>query len=356
VGRRIRLYKMKCNWFNNHISLDSIGTVRPCCAWRATGDEPQVYELINYKNSDFYNKIKEQFNNDIWPTGCKDCELEEAEGQSSMRLETKLRDAEVKFGNVCNLSCAMCSPTNSSLIDTEYSQMRDKGYTHPLINRTASVFNKWYEDEEQLDQVAQFLSDRQLIRFTGGEPTVNTYLQNFLDCLSRYNTSIIIYITTNGNNWPSRLNEVLERFDRKKISISLDGYGDINEYIRYPSKWNKIQDNITKIKELNNCSISVGTTVGCYNVHLQTELAEWCVSNNFNQVFNPVWGPEILQPCHASDIAKNKFIELSQWYEPARRILPSINMQGLGLTPAIEFFTLLDKHRNTDIGVLQLHE
>lgn len=347
---------MKCNWFNNHVSLDSVGTVRPCCAWRATGDEPSVSELKDYTTSNFYNNIKEQFDNDVWPAGCTDCELEEAEDQSSMRLEKKPRDAEVKFGNVCNLSCAMCSPTNSSLIDTEYSQMRHKGHTHPLINRTAPSIYKWFEDDEQLEQVAQFLSDRQLIRFTGGEPTVNTYLQNFLDCLSKYNTNIIIYITTNGNNWPSRLNEILERFARKKVSISLDGYGAVNEYIRYPSNWNKIQKNISKISQLNNTSISIGTTVGCYNVHLQEELAQWAVDNNYDQVYNPVWAPEIFQPCNASQKQKDVFNQLCEWHTPARRIQPSVNKQGKDITLAMEFLTMLDKHRNTDIGVLQLHE
>lgn len=345
---------MKCNWFDNHISLDSMGGVRPCCAWRATGDELDVLQLKNYTNSSFYNKIKQQFSNNTWPAGCLDCELEESEGQSSMRQEPKSYSAEVKFGNVCNLSCAMCSPANSSLIESEYSLMRSQGYSHPLIDRTSSVSNKWYEDRDQLEKVAEFLSDREQIRFTGGEPTVNTYLQDFLDVLSKYNTNIAIYITTNGNNWPSRLNTVLEKFTKKRVSISLDGYGAVNEYIRYPSRWSKIQENITRITELNNCSIGVGTTVGCYNVHLQTELAEWCVNNNFKQVFNPVWAPEILQPCHASDAEKYKFVELSDWYEPARRILPSINKKGSGIAPAIEFLSLLDRHRKTDIGVLKL--
>lgn len=354
---------MECKWFERHISLDSMGTVRPCCAWRPTGNEPKITnDLDDYYLSNFYKNTYKDLKNDIWPIGCEDCRLEEESGQTSMRQESEhtyrdenYTDAEVKFGNLCNLACAMCGPTNSSLIDTEYKAMRDSGLEHRLIARTAPESNKWYENKYTLERTAEFLSTRKQIRFTGGEPTVNTYLQDFLEALSKYNTNITIQITTNGNNWPSRLNEVLDRFKKKKVSLSIDAVGNQNDYIRYPSKWYKIENTLEKIQGLNNVTTLVGTTVGCYNLHLQSTLADWVLERGIDtHMYNPVWGPEILQPRHATSEYKKCFENLCINYEPARKILPTVMKDGDGMDQAKEYFALLDKHRGTDMRILKI--
>lgn len=347
--------------FENHISLDSTGHLRPCCAWRNTGTEPLASYINAYPITGFYKNIEQQFEQDTWPAGCEDCRLEEAEGQTSLRQESfeqytdGYTDAEIKFGNLCNLACNMCGPTNSSLIATEYSAMRDNGLEHPLINRPSIITNAWYENTDSLKRMAKFMSDRNQLRFTGGEPTVNTYLQDFLEEVSSHNTDMTIQITTNGNNWPARLNEILDRFKRKKISLSLDAHGTANEYIRYPSKWSKIERNLENIKQLSNTKLMVATTVGAYNLHLQQELSEWVKSHNIDtHIFNPIWGPEIMMPCNATDDHKQAFADLCAAYKPARKVLPSVMKQGTGMQAVVEYFKLLDKHRGTDIGVLGL--
>ena len=225
---------MKCKWLENHTSIDSTGRVRPCCTWRNTGDEPLVTDnLEDYRNSNFVKNVRQQLENNIWPKGCEDCRLDEEYGSPSMRTKAFTdynkrpgRDAEIKFGNLCNLKCAMCSPYNSSLIAKEYDDMLSNGIDHELIKRKTPNVNAWYEDDDILSSVAKQMNDMTLIKFSGGEPTVNSYLADFLKQID--NKHVNIQITTNGNNWPQKLHDEVAKFNAVKITVSLDGYGKVN--------------------------------------------------------------------------------------------------------------------------------
>ena len=39
---------MECYWAQQHVSIDSEGIFRPCCAWRSTGIEPVVSSIDDY--------------------------------------------------------------------------------------------------------------------------------------------------------------------------------------------------------------------------------------------------------------------------------------------------------------------
>lgn len=365
--------KMKCKWLTNHTSIDSTGRVRPCCTWRNTGDEPLVTDnLDDYRNSDFVKNIQKQLENNIWPKGCEDCRLDEDYGNPSMRTKSfadyKIlyenskdymvnpgRDAEVKFGNLCNLKCAMCSPYNSSLIAKEYDEMLSNGIDHELIKRKTPNVNAWYEDDKILSSVAKQMNDMALIRFSGGEPTVNSYLADFLKQID--NKRVHIQITTNGNNWPQKLHDEVAKFKRVKLTISLDGYGKVNEYIRYPSNWKKIINNLSKMKSLSCVKkITLNSTVASYNVHQMGKLCEWAESSAIfhHQAFHSVYAPSIFHPSHASKKMKKQFEKDCEKYEQLKSISPQVQSDGDGLAKTVEYFKLLDKHRGTDISVLEL--
>ena len=349
---------MKCGWVNQHVSIDSTGVFRPCCNWRITYDEQKVDSIEEYLVGNFRKKISSDLDNNKWPEGCEDCKLDEELGNESLRLGAENRysdplytDAEVKFGNLCNLACAMCSPYNSSLIEKEYLKLKNK---HKLFDR--GYFenkNAWYEDNDKLKQIARELSTRNQIRFTGGEPTVNNYLIDFLTEVRKYNTDITIRLTTNGNNWPKKLHELLKEF-KTIISVSIDAYGDKNEYIRWPSKWNKIENNIDSMLSLPNVEVECGTTIASYNVHLMEELSKWVLEKGLYHTIDPVWTPAILKPCNTTQEIKTQFEQFARTYKPAQRVLKNVLAQGNGLQETIDFLSILDYNRNINYRVLEL--
>ena len=349
---------MKCNLAERHISIDSEGVFRPCSTWRIVGNEPEVTSISNYLNSDFRKEIIETLGSNKWPTGCEDCKLDEELDNESLRTmyteryqDPLFTDAEVKFGNMCNLACAMCSPYNSSLIEKEHAKLKGK---HDLFNRTFKSKNVWYQDPDKLKEIANELSTRKQIRFAGGEPTVNNYLINFLNEIKKHTTDITIKLTTNGNNWPKKLHEILSEFDRVIVSVSIDAYGEKNNYIRWPSNWNKIEKNVDSMLSLPNCTVDCGTTIASYNVHLMQELAQWTISKGIDHNIDPVWAPEILQPCNTTQEIKKDFETFANTYKPAKKVLRNVLETGTGIQETIDFLSILDYNRNTNYRVLEL--
>ena len=349
---------MKCGWANQHVSIDSTGVFRPCCGWRLMEDEVVVGSIADYINSNWRKNLLETLYNNQWPEGCEDCKLDEEIDSESLRTGTSryndpdYKDAEVKFGNMCNLACAMCSPYNSSLIEKEYEKL--KGQHRIFEESDFPVRSQWYRDPDKLKEIARELSSYNQIRFTGGEPTVNNYLIDFLTEVRKHNTDIIIKLTTNGNNWPSKLHELLKEF-KTNISVSIDAYGEKNNYIRYPSNWNKIEKNIDKMLELPMRKIECGTTIASYNVHLMEELAQWVQVKGFQEhSIDPVWKPKIFRPCNTTQEIKNNFIEFSKTYEPTQRVLKNVLEEGNGLQETIDFLSILDHSRNINYKILDL--
>lgn len=350
---------MECKWLKNHISMDTSGALRPCCNFRIENNSITVKEIRNYRSSQWLTSIETQLENNQWPKGCIDCQFEEENNVESLRLESfnkyknNKTDAEVKFGNLCNLACMMCSPANSSLINNEIKELQ-KTETHEFIQkrRTYQTLNKWYENSKLLEEVAEFLSDRDQIRFTGGEPTVNNYLSKFLDALIRNNSKCEIRLTTNGNNWPNDLHEKLSNF-KLKVDVSIDAYGKINDYIRWPSRWSKIEKNIKKINSISD-QTSCYTTVACYNVHTLSDLCKWTQQNFHAHILNTVITPKFMNPSNCNEYSKNIFQELAEWYEPAKKILPIILKPGNTdcLDSVYKYFLILDKKRKTNVEIL----
>ena len=348
---------MRCGWAYQHVSIDSTGVFRPCCGWRIVGNEQQVDSVDQYLVGDFRRDLLDTLHNDVWPTGCEDCKLDEELDNKSLRTGAEKRysnplytDAEVKFGNLCNLACAMCSPYNSSLIEKEYLKLKGQ---HKLFDRGFENKNAWYEDSDKLKQIARELSTRNQIRFTGGEPTVNNYLIDFLEEVQKHNTNITIKLTTNGNNWPKKLHELLKEF-KTIISVSIDAYGEKNNYIRWPSNWNKIEKNVDSMLSLPNSTVECGSTIASYNVHLIEELAQWVLKKGLTHNIDPVWTPEIFKPCNTTQEIKTQFEQFASTYKPAQRVLKNVLAQGNGLQQTIDFLSILDYNRNVNYRVLEL--
>ena len=345
---------MKCFWAQKHVSIDSEGIFRPCCTWRSQGNEPIVSSIEEYYESDFYKKLNEDLHNNIWPKGCEDCKEHESIGRTSMRTESisdpdQYFHAEIKFGNRCNLACVMCSPYNSSLIQDEYIKMKGK---HKLFDRSTDIKSTWYEDENHLRSVAKELSNRNEIHFSGGEPTVNNYLRIFLEELIKNNSNATLLIRTNANNWPKKLHELLHQF-QTKISISIDAYGEKNNYIRWPSNWEKTERNVNKILSLPNTQVKLNPTVAAYNVHLIPELHKWALKTGIEKFnYDSVYGPEIFAANNSEQWQKEIYSNAAKKYTPLQKTLTHVSKQGKGLSEAIDFLKILDYNRKTDYKVL----
>lgn len=154
------------------------------------------------------------------------------------------------LGNLCNLKCRMCFPSSSSLIFKEYENLNssDKKFSLLLKDNCINMSNilPWYEKPSFFETIYRWLPQMRKLYFTGGEPLLmKKNLQLIEYCVKKgYAHNMEIYINTNCTIYGKQFVENLKYFKKIQIHFSIDGFKKVQEYIRNPSKWNKIVDNV----------------------------------------------------------------------------------------------------------------
>jgi hypothetical protein len=98
--------------------------------------------------------------------------------------------------------------------------------------------------------------------------------------------------------------------------------GSTTEYIRYPSKWNKIQENAKKYDALlldkPQSFLGLNCVVSVYNIFNLTEFVNWCEANlkglydlygNSTLIFSCLVYPEHLNIKHLPQSVKNELLD-----------------------------------------------
>ncbi len=121
---------------------------------------------------------------------------------------------------------------------------------------------------------------------SGGEPTLNKSFLDILDhCINQdFAKNIHLEITTNGQQINPKLMEKLNQFKKVNVLISIDGYKDTYEYIRYKGSWNKLKKNIKFLQHNSseNVSLICHMTAQVLNILDLPKLLEWLEKNNID--------------------------------------------------------------------------
>jgi pyruvate-formate lyase-activating enzyme len=166
---------------------------------------------------------------------------------------------EIRPSNKCNLQCRMCNPNDSHLIAREYRQLG-------LIDSTLIV-----EKNSTGFEIVDFISARK-IYVGGGEPTIMPEFYEFLDrCIAEGHTDVEFLVNTNGTKLSERFQQQLKHFSNFHFIFSIDAFKDLNHYIRWPSDWDRIIENLHYLKQHRH-SVTVNTTVSIYNIAKLHEL------------------------------------------------------------------------------------
>ena len=60
---------------------------------------------------------------------------------------------------------------------------------------------------------------------------------------------MILFYTTNLTVLKDELFDLWSQFGHIYLGVSIDGYGEVDDYIRYPSKWEKLEKNIKTVSK-----------------------------------------------------------------------------------------------------------
>lgn len=201
----------------------------------------------------------------------------------------------------CNAACATCGPGASST----WSQLERKS------NRFIELKNKSYQYID-LDQVKHQVDFKELktMNLLGGEPLYEKRNFELLEyIIDLGNTDLFLSFVTNGSvALTDRQKAVLSKFKNLNFSISIDGVGNVFEYIRYPLKWNDLNDNLKFFREVTD-NISTSYTISNLNVLYHNQTTEWLSSQGIVFHANPVYNPKHFQtrslPASVKTVLKN---------------------------------------------------
>lgn len=249
--------------------------------------------------------------------------------------EIPLKYFDIRLGNKCNQKCRMCGPGDSSLWLDDWVKMGntkidfydDKYEIKQTGNRFSSMIGDWNK-EPFVEQLLNNMHNIDRIYMTGGEPTVIkeywAILQYAID--NDYAKNINLEYNSNMFVIPTNAWDIWSKFKRVRMTMSIDGLQDVQDYIRFPSKWPIIDSNIKKFYELTkqhpNISATIAPTITIYNVMQMPDMVKWYTNNKF-ETFDPVMalhichGPRFLTvqnypKAHKHKIV-NKYNELFNW-------------------------------------------
>jgi organic radical activating enzyme len=308
------------------------GDIRICCQANITENQGVVRHEDNTPYNVARDSMKEALNaplmkqvrnnmlNGEWSTECQRCRQEEESGLNSRRqyelsnwnldleqakkitdkdgslLQINTKYYDLRFGNLCNLACRMCGPTDSH---TWYEQWT--GYhgvnkfkdTHGIVElirndkgRLTTSDYDWHDSENFWNQIESNIVNIEHIYMAGGEPMMierhYEFLQKCIDagCAHR----IILEYNTNMTNLPNRVLEMWKSFKQIRVGASIDGIENVLEYQRWPIKWDQAYKNLKKLDEYAQQNLNVipwlACTITAYNIWHIPKFIEWKINQS----------------------------------------------------------------------------
>ena len=164
---------------------------------------------------------------------------------------------DFRLGNLCNLQCQMCNKEASHLVSVERATMVQSGLgaNHPdwdgnIANKKEALLQPGIEWES----FERMLPYARKIKLIGGEPTVAQDMFKLLDIAtaSGHAEHIELSFYTNITNMQDKWLDQLAKFEKVIVNCSLEGMGDMNDYLRPPSKWASVWKNFDKLVKFSD--------------------------------------------------------------------------------------------------------
>lgn len=265
----------------------------PCIRCKRESDSG-MHSRNNYERSFLADIIE----HDNYPSYKRAKTLTSADGTINNKdFSTSFLD--IRFGNLCNLKCVMCSPNDSNQWYDDYnavwgySSFRDgedrinlvkdsKGKLAPEKN----VY-EWSDDPVLWKQIEKHIDQFRRLYIVGGEPLIIDSHYDFLQkCVDEgYAHKLTIEYNSNITNIPQRAWNIWKHFKKIIMGVSIDGIGDVNNLIRFPSKWHKIEENLKKFSTVEgNYDVHITSSIQILNIWNLPKFIEYVIESNLSRI------------------------------------------------------------------------
>jgi sulfatase maturation enzyme AslB (radical SAM superfamily) len=147
--------------------------------------------------------------------------------------------------------------------------------------------NFWHENPKFWKEIYDQIPNLKQVYFAGGEPLMIKEHKLFLEEIIRqgYADKILVRYNTNGLLVDEDIIDLWSKFKKVKVGFSIDAIGDKNHYIRYPSEWDTIVQNLHRLDNTpENIQVSIATAIQILNIKHLPEFAKWKIQQNFKKI------------------------------------------------------------------------
>jgi hypothetical protein len=317
-----------------HFATRPNGDMRLCCSSNASGaGENHTVGLVKNEkgvpanfgretpmsawNNEYMRDVRTTMLNKQIPASCEKCFLEESKGVVSKRMwETgtwikdgidipelikqtesdgtvpeKLVYLDLRLGHTCNLKCVMCSPHDSSKWVPEHKKIfpifTEKSLIEQMTWERKEFNNFWHENPDFWVEMYKQIPNIKQVYFAGGEPLMIKEHKQFLEEIIKqgYQDRILLRYNSNALLLDDEVIELWKKFNKVKFAVSLDAVGDRNYYIRYPTNWDTVVENLHKLDNTpDNIQVSIATAIQILNIKHLPDFAKWKITQNFKKI------------------------------------------------------------------------
>ena len=337
-----------------HMYVNKNEDIKMCCIsteYKMASPSTEI-DLEKRWKSDYYKNIRQQFLDGEEPSICTSCFTTERNNGRSDRMNFNDRyeflepnvetgnqygspiDLDIRPGNLCNLKCRMCGPESSSQLEKERIQYTELfGNYSSKVYQPAGVFS-----EKNIDFLLKNADKGDHIKFLGGEPTIMPEVSDMLDNLIENGKSHInVMITTNCTNSIKSFTDKLNKFSHLSFNYSVDGTGNVVEYIRHPVNFKTIEKNIKLYHKMTTGVDNISFAFQAYNLFNLYDTIKWAADLGVRVrpelVEYPQWCSVLSIPKKIRDFELNRTKQLmladekyAEWIiHPLSNIIPTID-------------------------------
>ena len=285
------------------------------------------------------------------PAACRICVNNERNGVSSYREQFNRRATnksgiqflDVRNTNICNLKCRYCGPHFSNQWAMELGHLPHTVSTdidHVIDHVITDTLNWLY--------------------FTGGEPMINPDHWALLTNLVDRGLSDKVDLLYNSNLTTVKYKDIdvadlWARFHGVRVNVSVDAVGAPLSHIRSGSDWNRIRNNIDRLKSVPRVTVILTPVISILNVWFLPDLYRYAKDNDLEISAIVLHGPDYLALDVMPDELKSSALTIiddieslgldeSAKYQQMRSMIDNNSNHGL-FQHTLNHVLLLDRRR-----------
>jgi len=283
---------MYCPRLDHFVRFNPDGSIGRCGHMNNT---PKFDSLEQMDSSEWLANVRISMSKDIWPTECIRCKETEDVASKSVRQHSldqhaQLLDARSDYlvlggvlDNVCNSACQTCNET----LSTKIGSLHSKDYI--------KINNKTLIDTLPAERIVQ-------MDINGGEPSTSP---DYLKLLENLPPNVKhVRVNTNGSRLITVLPDLIERGIKVTVTVSLDGIGRRHDYVRWPIKWQDVEQNIQTYQAMGLHELNTWTTVSALNIGDLKNIFSYVQQHNLKNSWALLENPSILNVKYSNHLTR----------------------------------------------------